>query len=531
MQRAIAPYRQQILLAASVLLLAAVMVRSAWLSDDGLITFRSIDHFVRGDGLRFNLAERVQAYTHPLWLLLLTPFYAISREAFYTPIGVSLVVSAVAVALAGQATVRAGRWWAAIGGVLCLISSKAFVDYTSSGLETPLCYGLLALWLHVYFDERRQNRIGWLFCVASLAFVNRMDSVLLLLPGLGVAVFDAVRDGVPTRRWVPRVLRASSPASLWLGFSLLYYGVPFPNTFYAKVATGIEASALREQGLFYLAHSIRFDPTTPLLIAVSLVVAGWDAWRRRRLHVAAVAIGIGLQLFYVVEVGGDFMAGRFLALPLLAAVVLLLRIDWPESAVTGLGTLCVAISLANPLAPLRSGPDYDNRDPETVIANRGISDERGFYYQRRGLLSPHRETHLTAGWQCRGDPDAVVIRDVCGELGYEAFTGCRERFVVDRCALSDPLLARMPMIDPDQWRVGHYFRRVPRGYRQSLEQDANLLVDPRHRALYDDVRRATRDPLLSSGRFGAIWRLTTRPWAPEQPLGAGPRAQRRLQGR
>lgn len=520
MQRVIAPYRAQIVLAAVVLLLGTVMVRSAWLSDDGLITFRTIDHFVRGDGLRFNLAERVQAYTHPLWLLLLTPFYAVSREAFYTPILVSLAVSAGAVVLAGLASVRSGRWWAASGGVLCLISSKAFVDYTSSGLETPLGYALLALWLHVYFDERRQNRIGWLFGVASLSFVNRMDSVLLFVPGLVVAVFDTVRDGVPTRRWVPRVLRAVSPALLWLAFSLLYYGVPFPNTFYAKVATGIDASALRAQGLFYLGHSLRFDPTTPLLIAAAVALAGRDAWRRRRPQAAAVAAGILLQLLYVVDVGGDFMAGRFLALPLLAAVVLLVRIDWPQPAVAGLGALCVAISLANPLAPLRSGPDYDNRDQETVIANRGISDERGFYYQRRGLLSPQRESRITAAWQCRGDPDAVVIRDVCGDLGYESFTGCRERFVVDRCALSDPLLARMPMIDPTHWRVGHYFRRVPRGYRQSLVQDENRLVDPRHHALYDDIRRATRDPLLSAGRLGAIWRLSTRPWAPEEPIGA-----------
>ena len=39
---------------------------------------------------------------------------------------------------------RAGRSWAAAGAGLVLISSKSFVDYTSSGLETPLGYALLA---------------------------------------------------------------------------------------------------------------------------------------------------------------------------------------------------------------------------------------------------------------------------------------------------------------------------------------------------------------------------------------------------
>jgi arabinofuranosyltransferase len=499
------------------LLLLVVMVRSAWISDDALISFRVIDHFVNGDGLRFNLAERVQAYTHPLWLGLLSPFYALTREAFFTPIFVSLVLSLVAVAGAVWASVREQRWLAATGALLCLISSKAFVDYTSSGLETPLSYALLALWLWVYFDDGRQNRIGWLFCVASLAFLNRMDSVLLLAPGLVVAVAETLRDGVPKRRFVPRVLRASSPALLWIGFSLLYYGVPFPNTFYAKVATGIEPALLREQGLFYLGHAFRFDSTTMLVIALGVGLAIYDAVRHRRPRAAAVGLGIVLHGLYVVQVGGDFMAGRFLALPFFAALILALRVDWPEPAWIGTGLACLAVSLVNPLAPLRSGPDYDNRDQEEVIANRGISDERGFYYKRRGLLSPHRETRITAGWQCRGEPASVVIRDVCGELGHEAFTGCRERFLVDRCALSDALLARMPMIDPNNWRVGHYFRRVPRGYRQSLEQGSNDLVDPSHRALYEDIRRATRDPLFAPGRGGAIWRLSTRSW---EPLGS-----------
>ena len=517
MREWIAPYRLHIVLAGVGLLLLTVMVRSAWVSDDGLISFRTLDHFVNGDGLRFNLAERVQAFTHPLWIFVLTPFYAATREAFYTPIFVSLALSSAAAALLVWTPARAGRLMAASGALLCLISSKAFVDYTSSGLETPLGYALLAAWLHLYFDDERQNRVGWLVAVAALAFLTRMDSVLLIAPGILVAMVESVREGVPKRRILPRVLRAGSPALLWLAFSTLYYGVPFPNTFYAKVATGIDPALLHDQGLFYLAHSFRFDPTTPLVIGLGLGLAAWDAHTHRRLRVAAIAVGIVLHLLYVVQVGGDFMAGRFLVFPFLMAVGVAIRAEWPEPALAAVGAACIALSLLNPLSPLRSGPDYENRDEATVIADRGISDERGFYYRRRGLLSPHRESGLTAGWQCRGEPEAVVIRDVCGELGFEAFTGCRERFWVDRCALSDPLLARMPMIDPVRWRVGHYFRRVPRGYRQSLEQDTNALVDPSQRALYDDIRTATRDPLFAPGRLGAVWRLATRRWAPLEP--------------
>ena len=78
-------------------LFALVLVRNAWMADDAFITLRTIDQFLRGQGLGFNFGERVQAYTHPLWLWVLLPAYAVSREAFYAPLLVSMAVSAGAV--------------------------------------------------------------------------------------------------------------------------------------------------------------------------------------------------------------------------------------------------------------------------------------------------------------------------------------------------------------------------------------------------------------------------------------------------
>ena len=49
-------------------LYAFVVLQSAWLCDDAYITYRTVDNFVSGLGLRWNPIERVQAYTHPLWM-------------------------------------------------------------------------------------------------------------------------------------------------------------------------------------------------------------------------------------------------------------------------------------------------------------------------------------------------------------------------------------------------------------------------------------------------------------------------------
>jgi DNA-binding MarR family transcriptional regulator len=57
------------LIAALALLFAAVVVRTAWVADDAFITFRTVHNALDGYGLRWNPAERVQTYTHPLWML------------------------------------------------------------------------------------------------------------------------------------------------------------------------------------------------------------------------------------------------------------------------------------------------------------------------------------------------------------------------------------------------------------------------------------------------------------------------------
>ena len=46
-----------------------------------------------GHGLTFNIAERVQSYTHPLWLLLLTGAYLVVGNVYYAAFLVSIGVS------------------------------------------------------------------------------------------------------------------------------------------------------------------------------------------------------------------------------------------------------------------------------------------------------------------------------------------------------------------------------------------------------------------------------------------------------
>lgn len=83
-------------------LFGLVVLGCGWLCDDAYIVYRVADNAVNGYGLRWNVIERVQAYTCPLWTLLFTAVYWVTREAYFTGVAVCVAVSL-------------GAFWAVVG--------------------------------------------------------------------------------------------------------------------------------------------------------------------------------------------------------------------------------------------------------------------------------------------------------------------------------------------------------------------------------------------------------------------------------
>jgi hypothetical protein len=99
---------------AAVIAFAAILLRTAWICDDAYITFRMVDNVIAGFGPRWNVAERVQGYAHPRWMLLLLPDVVV-RETCFSAIGLSLVCSLAAVGRSapsrrGTGSERSLRW-------------------------------------------------------------------------------------------------------------------------------------------------------------------------------------------------------------------------------------------------------------------------------------------------------------------------------------------------------------------------------------------------------------------------------------
>lgn len=490
----------------AVLLIAAfavIALRSAWLHDDAFITFRTVDNFVHGFGLRWNVAERVQTYTHPAWMLLMTALYAATHEIYVTVIVCSLVLSVSAVGLVAFGAASTG--WAGCVAVLAFGLSKAFVDYSTSGLENPLTHALYAAFLVVYL--RRAHTLETLHLLATLsalAALNRMDTALLFAPALVVAWWADNR-----RQGVAMLLAGSAPLLVWEVFAVVYYGFPFPNTAYAKLFdTGVGTTDRLLHGFQYLQNSLRLDPLTLLTTAAGVVVGIITPDRRLR----AVALGVVAYLAYVVYIGGDFVTGRFLSAPLVGGVVLLVSAAWMRRRMVAVAAALVVVVGATASAPPPQNGDVVEA-PGNLMDAHGVADERLYYYPYTGALRAWHGVRVdqhpwsVAGLAARRDGTRFTVR---GDIGFFGFYAGPTVHVVDVWGLADPLIARLPARTDRAWRVGHFTRDVPAGYQETLMSGTNQIADAATSRLYTSLALATRAPLLAPGRLAAIWRLNMR---------------------
>ena len=463
-----------------------VLLRTAWLCDDAYFTFRTVDNWLNGYGPRWNVGERAQGYTHPLWMLLLAALSAATGAIEGSAMALGIVC-----ALATFVVLAWGRRPEIVALIaLALAGSKAWTDFATSGLENSLSglliAGLARLWLS---SQRRMATVGMV--LGGLLVVNRLDLTLIALPPLLLWARQ-------NRRWRPLAL-AALPIAAWLSFALVYYGTLLPTPALAKLALGVPRSTLLQHGLWYLVQPLQLDWVTLPLLLLGLGVGLRGGTR-------ALAVAGVLYLLYVVWIGGDFMSARFHVAPYVLAVALLAdRLgSWRPRRLLAVGLAVGIVSLVSPRSPLLAGPHYGgDADPwsRAYTVRNAVIDERAYYYPHSGLLSAGQQEDLGGSIQAR-----AVEYGVYGRLPFVKGPLLHR---IDPQALADPFLARLPVPRDDLvvFRPGHAGRIVPVEYIRSWEMNANMFADPVLRPLYADVRLATQASLGAPGRAGAIGRL------------------------
>lgn len=493
-----------------------VFFNTAWVAEDAFITFRAVNNLLDGHGPVWNIGERVQVYTHPLWYFLLTIGTAIFKDSYYFSLALSYIcllgVLFVFAKIIGDKykdvpeinNTTLMKPEMIILPLVALLFSRAFADYSSSGLENPLIHLFLALYVLTFVS---QFGLAKKFFITSLLynliFITRPDAIFLITPASLYLFYQMVKT---KNAWIKLSLLSMLPTFAWELFSIVYYGSFVPNTALAKVNIDYEKMILVKQAYHYFTFNLLHDPLTLGTIFVALVVAVFN----KNIVPKLLMLGVVLQLVYITNVGADYMMGRFLSPSILVAVLSLLFIHITKEKLYTMAYsimigLCSIVSFKH---IMQSQVDYDDK----VISQYGIANERGFYYQKLGLISVlmKYQGDYTKGhhWFSLGreSKDSSEIKLFCG-IGMAGWSS-GNTYWIDPLALSEPFLSRLPAREGT--RVGHYERAFPAGYILSRLSNRNELENPVLKQLYEDVLLVTQSSdLWASQRLNAIYRLNS----------------------
>ena len=280
-----------------------IILLTSWISDDAQITFRTILNFVSGLGITFNYGERVQAFTHPLWFFVLSSVIAITRELYVTTQIVSIIISLVAIIVFSKMELTLGKKnLLLVSPLFYLIFSWAFCDYLTSGLENPLSYLLISLLLYFLFHANLEKYVARIYIILSLIVLNRYDLGLIFLPLALVLMYTYVNK----KNFLNKLWGGVLILLIWVTFSIIYFGTPFPNTFFAKLNADYPLIEVYNRGVNYY-KSLLLDLNSIIILILGFL--SLILYRDR--FTVSLLVGKLMYLYYILHVGGDFMLGRF----------------------------------------------------------------------------------------------------------------------------------------------------------------------------------------------------------------------------
>ncbi len=411
-------------LAAALILALVYAELFMWNSvDDTYIFLRYADNWLSGHGPVYNPGERVEGYTSPLWLLLLTGLTGLGLPG---PLAVKLLSGASGIAtliliwllarrLLGDS--EGGSRAAPLAVTVAALSGTFAFWLLAGAMEITLLTALLSgAWYLLTgrpdADEGTRRRelalSGTLF---GLAVLTRPAAGLFAL----VALIKVLTN--KERRWRDTALFLLPPVLLvggWQVFRLSYYGAWLPNTFHTKVELN---GRVLVRGLEGLGDYLLFR--LPLLAAA--LAAPWRKLWKRLWPLVAPTLAWWL---YLVLVGGDWMIFR-LYLPTLPVLAI--------AAAAGVNRLIESARSKPALRRLAFLPLL------LLVAHGALSNLTG----EPTLLWSHRREyseylHRTAEWLNRvsAENDLLAVT-IAGVVPY--FTGLE---TVDMLGLSDAHIAR-----------------------------------------------------------------------------------------
>jgi len=329
--------------------------------DDAFISFRYAENLANGHGLVYNIGERVEGYTNFLWTVMLAGAIKLGADPLVLAkiLGVVFALATMFLIIPFSALATGRTGWPSALPTLFLACSGPFVAWAQWGLEGGMFTFFTTLGLFLFLKALTDG-ISFAYC--SLAFViaalTRPEGIIFfgvsfiyyLLLVRQANRLRAERNE-QERGASPKAVTKSSPARLadlasavrlnlfpiriaqlatpfaiiygiYYGWRFSYYGCPFPNTYYVRMA-GTLGAYLQQwvRGLKYISDFLWSGGGVVVLVLVALL---WITFRpARRSPLSFLSIFCVVPIVYSMHVGGDSKHFHRLLMPYLPLLYVL----------------------------------------------------------------------------------------------------------------------------------------------------------------------------------------------------------------
>ncbi len=391
----------------------AIALNLDFFQDDAFISYRYVQNFLNGDGLVFNIGERVEGFTNFGWIV-----YLILWDSFCIDF---ILVSKVTGILLGAAFIlvtyltalrlfdKKSKWFALLP-VYLLAASMSLPYWSQSGLETAAFAFFAALSFYFYLKQSWQ-----LVFALTIAVWLRPEGAL-------VAVMLIVIEAVVEKR-IPKFAIACAAIALifslpFAAFKQIYYGSILPNPFYAKTGLSIEqlTAGLEYAGRFFSHYGF---------YGAGLIICGLF-WKKLSNQMRAVLLFFVMYTLYIILVGGDVLKVHRFFIPVLGlSGILVVYSIWFLVRKLSHKTLNLILLLS--ALPL-------------LFLTYTLPKDFILYYSERekGLVE---SMQLLARDIKASDPtDFSAAHSTIGAFSYELM----EHKIIDMLGLTDTMIARHP---------------------------------------------------------------------------------------
>ncbi|MFZ1684426.1 MAG: hypothetical protein WAU88_09900 [Candidatus Zixiibacteriota bacterium] len=283
--------------------------------DDAYISYRYVANYLNGNGLVYNIGERVEGFTNFAWVIYLIlvgsvglGYIVVSKiTGFLCGAGVVIVSFYIARELFGEKE----RLFS-YGAAYLVAANLSLAYWSPAGLETAAF--ALSVSLCIWWYLRR----------SPLLTLGLMWAVWIRPEGAVVAGLLIAAEAITEKRLPLFSLRCALTALVfslpYVVFKISYYHSILPNPFYAK--TGMNAVTI-QNGAEYVWGCVRDYALGGLGLAVCLAF-----WRRLSPKERSVLVVTCGYLLYVLVIGGDVLKVHRFFLPVagVSAILMLLAI-------------------------------------------------------------------------------------------------------------------------------------------------------------------------------------------------------------